>query len=123
MGACASKPKVLEGTAPHVLGEDIINNNKQEGIVGDDVPNKPHSLSNLFKEGKEGSEEVKEETSTEAQLPKTEETPENKTEDKDEVMKSEAEVSKVEDIAVEEEKPPKKPVVEEKKSGKFWWDK
>lgn len=50
MGACASKPKVLKGTAPHVAGEDIMNNNKQEGIVGDDVPNKPHSLSNLFKE-------------------------------------------------------------------------
>ncbi|KAK4734065.1 hypothetical protein R3W88_008326 [Solanum pinnatisectum] len=87
MGACASKPKVLEGTAPHVVGEDILNNNKQEGIAGDDVPNKPHSLSNLFKEGK-GSEQVIEETSTEAQLevlPKTEETPEafheNKAED------------------------------------------
>lgn len=46
MGVCASKPKVLEGAAPHVAEEDI----KQEEIVGDDVPNKPHALSNLFKE-------------------------------------------------------------------------
>ncbi|XP_049344118.1 uncharacterized protein LOC125808458 [Solanum verrucosum] len=105
MGACASKPKVLEGTAPHVVGEDIMNNNKQKGIVGDDVPNKPHSLSNLFKEGK-GSEQVKEETSTEAQLevlPKTEETPEafleNKTED---VIESKIE-KRVEEIKSEEE--------------------
>ncbi|KAK6794027.1 hypothetical protein RDI58_007480 [Solanum bulbocastanum] len=105
MGACASKPMVLEGTAPHVVGEDILNNKKQEGIVGDDVPNKPHSLSNLFKEGI-GSEQVKEETSTEAQievLPKTEETPEafheNKAED---VIESKIE-KRVEEIKSEKE--------------------
>ncbi|XP_059302375.1 chromatin modification-related protein vid21-like [Lycium ferocissimum] len=70
MGACASKPKVLEGTAPgneksDLAREDMKNNNKEEGIVGDDVANKPHSLSNLFKENEEGKgpEQVKEETS------------------------------------------------------------
>ncbi|XP_055827303.1 uncharacterized protein LOC129895599 [Solanum dulcamara] len=106
MGACASKPKVLEGTAPHVAGEDIMNNNKQEGIVGDDVPNKPHSLSNLF-EGK-GSEQVKEETSKTIQtqpevLPKTEDTPqaflENTSED---VIESKIE-KRVEEIKSEKE--------------------
>nr|XP_033514257.1 KNR4/SMI1 homolog isoform X2 [Nicotiana tomentosiformis] len=83
MGACASKPKVLEGTAPgKVPAPELASNGNvadvaaEEGIVGDD---KRQSLGNLFKKSEEGkdSEQVKEETSTiqasEPSEPQTEE--------------------------------------------------
>ncbi|OIT03629.1 PREDICTED: uncharacterized protein LOC109226356 [Nicotiana attenuata] len=79
MGACASKPKVLEGTAPApevASNGNVANVAAEEGIVGDD---KRQSLGNLFKESEEGkdSEQVKEETCTtetsEPSEPQTEE--------------------------------------------------
>ncbi|XP_009803070.1 uncharacterized protein LOC107812059 [Nicotiana tabacum] len=74
MGACASKPNVLNGDAPEVVPENVPAKDatvaaeeevkKEEGVIADHDADKCRSLNNLFnnEEGK-GSAEEKEETS------------------------------------------------------------
>lgn len=59
MGACASKPNVLNGDAPEVVPENVPAKDatvaaeeevkKEEGVIADDDANKIPSLSNLLK--------------------------------------------------------------------------